>query len=235
MKHSLPFEDLKEIFRSLEKVPIVEMKYTFAKTDSQEEILAGEPLEEGQEAVVLINLKRHNRSPRQFVSISNYPKPKECTWFVLIGNPETNELLAMKRVSFKRFASKKLTLCLPSDFVDNKLELFLMCDSYIGLDQSYRVDLAKINEVIGATQREDAEDYGAEDPQDQQVAEDPEAESTTARRPDAPNLAAFTSEKEPGGPGAPLTSSSLFFNGFATVDQIQDEIVDDVLSDDDQA
>lgn len=65
LKHSLPFEDLKEIYKSLERVPIVEMKYTFAKVDSQEEVMAGEPLEEGGEAAVLINLKRHNRSPRQ--------------------------------------------------------------------------------------------------------------------------------------------------------------------------
>jgi len=64
VKHSLPFEDLKEIYKSLEKVPIVEMKYTFAKTNSSEEILAGEALEEGQEAAVLINLKRHNRAQR---------------------------------------------------------------------------------------------------------------------------------------------------------------------------
>lgn len=34
VKHSLPFEDLKEIYKSLDKVPIVEMKYTFAKTNS---------------------------------------------------------------------------------------------------------------------------------------------------------------------------------------------------------
>lgn len=110
------------------------MKYTFAKTNSSEELLSGEVLDEGQEAAVLINLKRHNRAHRQFVSISNYPKPKECTWFVLIGDQDKNELLAMKRVSFKRFASKKLTLCLPEDFENSNLEIFLMCDSYIGLD-----------------------------------------------------------------------------------------------------
>lgn len=34
VKHSMPFEDLKEIYKSLERVPIVEMKYTLSKTDS---------------------------------------------------------------------------------------------------------------------------------------------------------------------------------------------------------
>lgn len=84
--------------------------------------------------MVIVNLKRVNKSPKQFVSISNFPKPKECSWFLLIGNPEKNELIAMKRIAFKRFASKNLNICLPKDFNKDKVEIYLMCDSYIGLD-----------------------------------------------------------------------------------------------------
>ena len=87
-------------------MPLVEMKYSIVKTNDQEDILSGEPLEEGREALVLVNLKRTNRSNKQFCAISNFPKPKECCWFLLVGNPEKNELLAMKRISFKRYASK---------------------------------------------------------------------------------------------------------------------------------
>ena len=116
VNHKLPVDDLKEVFKALEKVPIVQLKYSIAKTDSQEKILVDELLEEGQEAMVIVNLKRVNNSPKQFVSISNFPKPKECSWFLLIGNPEKNELVAMKRVAFKRYASKNLNICLPKDF-----------------------------------------------------------------------------------------------------------------------
>lgn len=97
---------------------------------------------------MLINLKRTNRSNKQFVSISNFPKPKECTWFLMVGNPKTNELLAMKRVSFKRYTTKEMTICLPSDFRGQPLEVFLLCDSYIGLDQSYQMDLFAINQSM---------------------------------------------------------------------------------------
>ena len=45
--HKLPMEDLRDIFKALEKVPIVQLKYSIAKTDSQEKILADELLEEG--------------------------------------------------------------------------------------------------------------------------------------------------------------------------------------------
>ena len=134
VKHPLPFEDLKDIYRAVEKIPLVEMKYSIVKSNTQEAILTGQPLEEGGDAIVMINLKRTNRSNKQFVSISNFPKPKECTWFLMVGNPATNELLAMKRVSFKRYTTKEMTICLPEDFRGQPLEVVLMCDSYIGLD-----------------------------------------------------------------------------------------------------
>ena len=42
VNHKLPVDDLKEVFKALEKVPIVQLKYSIAKTDSQEKILVDE-------------------------------------------------------------------------------------------------------------------------------------------------------------------------------------------------
>lgn len=67
--------------------------------------------------MVMVNITRTNRSNRQFVSASNFPKPKECSWFLIVGNKKTNELLALKRVAFKRFASKHMNVMLPRDFL----------------------------------------------------------------------------------------------------------------------
>mmetsp|Transcript_12631 Transcript_12631/g.19654 ORF Transcript_12631/g.19654 Transcript_12631/m.19654 type:complete len:105 (+) Transcript_12631:4161-4475(+) len=96
----------------------------------------------------VINLKRTNKSNKQFVQISNYPKPKECTWFVLLGNAEKNELFALKRIAFKRFASKKISIALPQNFDSDKLSLYLFCDSYIGVDQVYDIDFNDVNSAI---------------------------------------------------------------------------------------
>jgi len=60
--HRMPVEDLREIYKALEKVPIVELKYSLAKCNSTEEVLANQPLEEGGEAILMINLKRTNKS-----------------------------------------------------------------------------------------------------------------------------------------------------------------------------
>ena len=40
----------------------------------------------------------------------------------------------MKRVAFNRYAIKSLSIALPENFNVEKLELYLMCDTYIGLD-----------------------------------------------------------------------------------------------------
>ena len=114
-------------------------------------------LEEGGDAMLVVNLKRVNRYGKQFVAASNYPKPKECTWFLFVGNQATNELVAMKRVAFKRFSTKNLAICLPKNFVNEKYQLYLMCDSYIGLDQEFTIDFAAINQTIETTQGFDAQ------------------------------------------------------------------------------
>ncbi len=64
----------------------------------------------------------------------------------MVANPLTNVLMAIKRISFKRLTQKPLIICLPSDFkAEPRLQLILMCDSYIGLDQQYTVDLNRVN------------------------------------------------------------------------------------------
>lgn len=101
----------------------------------------------------MINLKRINRSNKQKVIISYFPKAKEASWFLIVANQATSEILAMKRVNFNRYSSKNLTLALPEDFLEEKLELYLMSDSYIGLDQFYQIDLIQINGIIQGRKR----------------------------------------------------------------------------------
>ena len=107
-----------------------------------------ELLEEGGEALVVINLKRPNKCDSQKVLISHFPKAKDSSYFLIIGNPAKDDILAMKRVSFNRFSTKDLTISLPADFAKEKLELYLLCDSYIGLDQYHHIDLLNINAFI---------------------------------------------------------------------------------------
>jgi len=208
LRHRLPFEDLKQIWKALERVPVVELKYSMVKCSSTEEVLEGEPLEEGGEALVTVNLRRTNRSNRQFVTAANFPKPKECSWFLLVGNKATNELLAMKRLAFKRYSSKNLAIQLPAEFRGTELQIVLMCDSYIGMDQEYSIDLEQINGAI----RDQAEPTEATE---SLLWADPEAEPQT----------------QPQGE-AEQRYESLFSSGYEQFSALQGQAVTDVLSDD---
>lgn len=84
--------------------------------------------------MIIVNLNRTNKANKQKVLISRFPKVKEAAWFIVITNPHTNDVLALKRVSFNRYATKKVVVALPNDFLEEKLNLYVMCDSYIGLD-----------------------------------------------------------------------------------------------------
>ena len=98
--------------------------------------------------MVVVNLKRINRATSQKVAISHFPKPKEASYFLIVGNPKKNDILAIKRVSMNRFTSKNLTIALPDDFKTQKLEIYLMSDSYIGLDQYHLIDILNVNALI---------------------------------------------------------------------------------------
>lgn len=143
-------EEFKEVTKVLERVPIVHIKWSMAAVNELNEPQEGELLEEGGEAQMIINVRRVNKANTQGVGISNFPKYKEASWFLIVANAATKEIIVLKRMAFKRFSSKELILMLPDDFTYERLELYFMCDSYIGLDQQYTIDLNKVNSTMAA-------------------------------------------------------------------------------------
>ena len=54
-----------------------------------------------------------------------------------------NNLLGLKKVSVKRKVNLKVQIEVPSDLSNNKVYVYLMADSYIGLDQVCQVNFFK--------------------------------------------------------------------------------------------
>lgn len=46
-----------------------------------------------------------------------------------------------------------MTINLPNNFRNENLELHLICDSYIGLDQCYNINLDEVNKAMGVHAR----------------------------------------------------------------------------------
>lgn len=64
-----------------------------------------------------------------------YPKVKDESWWVVLGNKNTWELYALKRVNFVDHLRTQILV--PSDKQTEDITFFLVSDCYLGLDQEY--------------------------------------------------------------------------------------------------
>lgn len=97
------------------------------------------------------------------VHSNKFTKVKEESWVLIVGLPEDDVLMASKKLSFKKQKTANMKLKLPSRkglflFVEKKnlllfvfcllgdymLSLYLLSDSYIGLDQQYLVNMTVV-------------------------------------------------------------------------------------------
>nr|GMD43550.1 DExH-box ATP-dependent RNA helicase DExH12-like [Ipomoea batatas] len=68
-----------------------------------------------------------------------YPKTKDEGWWIVVGDPKTNQLLAINRVStLQRKSRVKLNFAAPAEAGKKTYTLYFMCDSYMGCDQEYQ-------------------------------------------------------------------------------------------------
>ncbi|KAJ3264529.1 DEIH-box ATPase [Chytriomyces hyalinus] len=91
-----------------------------------------------------------------------FPGKKEEGWWVVVGQKSTNALLAIKRTTLQHMAALKLDFAAPpppegGGHVD--LRVYLMCDSYTGVDQEYdiRLYVEDVEEEAGDSDEEMAE------------------------------------------------------------------------------
>lgn len=77
-----------------------------------------------------------------------FPKVKDEGWFLIIGDVEANDLLALKRVNLYKgksgrtaSASHQVTFFTPEKPGRVIYNLYVISDSYLGLDQQYEICL----------------------------------------------------------------------------------------------
>lgn len=72
------------------------------------------------------------------VHAPRFPKPKDEGWVLVLGEPAAGELLALKRVPMSRArATAALAFHTPPAPGRRTFVLYVMSDSYLGLDQQY--------------------------------------------------------------------------------------------------
>jgi pre-mRNA-splicing helicase BRR2 len=140
------------------KYPSLELEFDVL---AKEEITAGAP------AQLAVRIARevdddddendeegHNKELDLTVHAPFYPGKKTENWWLVVAEEKTKSLLAIKRITVGRRLDAKLEYVVPTGGKKD-LTLYLMADSYVGVDQSmaFSVDVAE-----GMDEDEDDED-----------------------------------------------------------------------------
>ncbi|KAL8794276.1 MAG: hypothetical protein Q9195_003102 [Heterodermia aff. obscurata] len=122
-----------------DKYPSIELDFELEDPD---EITTGSP------AYLKIKVEREvddDEEPDTTVHAPFYPQTKMENWWLVVGEESTNSLLAIKRVTIGRTLETRLEFAAPSTAGEHDLTLYLMSDSYMGVDQdpSFKVSVAE--------------------------------------------------------------------------------------------
>ncbi|KHN94498.1 Sec63 domain protein [Metarhizium album ARSEF 1941] len=103
----------------------------------EHEVLDGDEIQAGEPSYLSIKITRNVEEDDELDSTVHapfYPTKKTENWWLVVGDDKTRNLLAIKRVTIGRELNVKLEYTVPAAGEHN-LKLFLMSDSYVGVDQ----------------------------------------------------------------------------------------------------
>ena len=147
--NSLSIDELNKLVEVSMKLPILDITYKlYALDQNTGDRIYDQPITENSDVQLSVTLTKYNDTKNNLVIYSRYPKIKNCRWFIILGNVKTNEVLAFEKVAFKEKRNCKITFTAPKNIDEDSIKLYIMSDSYFGLDQEYNVNLEKINKGI---------------------------------------------------------------------------------------
>ncbi|KIW04152.1 uncharacterized protein PV09_04959 [Verruconis gallopava] len=111
------------------------------------EVLNKENVTVGESSFIQVNIERQldeDDELNPLVHAPFYPMDKTENWWLVVGNEGTKSLYGIKRVTIGRTLTTKVEFT-PQHPGKQELTLFLMCDSYFGVDQAptFEVDAAE--------------------------------------------------------------------------------------------
>ncbi|GCB24855.1 pre-mRNA-splicing factor brr2 [Aspergillus awamori] len=112
-----------------EKYPNLELDF---EVEDPEGVTSGEP------SYLKIKIEREveeDEEPDTSVHAPFYPNKKMENWWLVVGDEKTKNLLAIKRITIGRKLELRLEYIVPTPG-EHELTLYLMSDSYVGVDQA---------------------------------------------------------------------------------------------------
>ena len=145
LRPELEEEEIEEVWAVMERLPRLEVSLQVngerLQTGGQSGLRV--KVQQDRETTVTVSLARRNRPGKEGLRVHSpkFPKPKDEAWILVIGNPETRELLALKRVGGVRGRVRHSLVVSPDQAGRLDLALYVMSDCYLGLDQQFSLPL----------------------------------------------------------------------------------------------
>jgi len=136
--------------------------------ENPDEVIVGSP------AYVTITIERQldeDEEPSSTVHAPFYPLMKAENWWLVIGNEATKALCAIKRVTIGRKLQTKLEYLVPTPG-KQELTLYLMSDSYLGVDQVHSFKITAAPGEDDDDEQEEDDDEEEDDDDDDAMDED---------------------------------------------------------------
>merc|ERR1711894_461283 len=130
-----------DVARFCNRYPNIELAY---------EVLEKESLESGKPVNIEVKLEREDEVTGPVIA-PFFPTKREEGWWVIIGDPKSNSLIGIKRLTLQQKARFVLDFVAPRAG-RHAYVLYFMSDSYLGCNQEY-----KFNLDIGEQQSSDNE------------------------------------------------------------------------------
>jgi len=139
------------------KYPNIEISF---EVEDRESITAGSP------SYLTINIERDIDEEELDMSVHApfYPSEKTENWWLVVGEEASKNLLAIKRITIAKTLQTKLEYVVPTAG-KHELTLYLMCDSYVGVDQAptFEVEAAEGMEEDDEEEEEEGEEEADEE------------------------------------------------------------------------
>lgn len=152
MKHSTVLEEALinvfgtnragEMIKHISSLPWIENNINLIEVETSEQKSLNNNVYEvlaDTEYEISLNLYRKGSADKSVLHSARFPKKKDEGWFIILG--EGDELHSIKRFNVSSRSTVSLKFCTPQSLGNYTYDLYLMSDSYIGLDQQLKVSI----------------------------------------------------------------------------------------------
>ncbi|XP_060524349.1 U5 small nuclear ribonucleoprotein 200 kDa helicase [Cylas formicarius] len=122
--------EMADVARFCNRYPNIELSY---------EVLDKDAIRSGHSVHIAVQLEREDEVNGPVIA-PFFPQKREEGWWVVIGDPKTNSLLSIKRLTLQQKARVKLDFVAPSPG-HHGYTLYFMSDAYLGCDQEYKFSI----------------------------------------------------------------------------------------------